>query len=40
MVDLIKVLPGMSTMLRDFLVAFFLDNLMKAIDVVPKLLFA
>lgn len=39
MVDLIQILPGISTMLGDSSVAFFPDNLMKAIDVVLKLLF-
>ena len=39
MIDQIEILPGLSTMLGDSAVAFLPASLMKAIDVVPRLLF-
>jgi hypothetical protein len=39
MIDLIEILPGLSTMLGDSAVAFFPASFMKAIDVVPRPLF-
>jgi hypothetical protein len=39
MSDLVQFLPGLSTMLGDSAVAFLPASFMKAIDVVPRLLF-
>jgi hypothetical protein len=38
MIDLIEILPGMTTMLGDSAVAFFPASFMKAIEIVPRLL--